>query len=139
MAEVTSAFYDAITGTPPTLLDGRQFNAQVVAYRIAHPSTDFAENDTLKLFKLYRPMIPQFIMVDHGAFGSSVTLDIGDNASTPDPDRFVVGLDISAAGRSINPVLDQSVMLPGEELVASFLDANPDAAAIEVTVFGLAI
>ena len=139
MAEVLSAFYDATTGTPPVLLDGRQFNAQLVGYRIAHPSTDFAQNDTLKLFKLYRPLMPQFIMVDHTAFGTSVTLDIGDNASTPDPDRFVVGLDISAAGRSINPVLDQTIMLPGEEFVASFLDANPDAGAIEVTIFGLAV
>lgn len=141
MAELESSFYTgAIDGQPQTKLDGRLFNASLVSYTVEWTG-DAAQNDTLKLFKVWSTFRPIFLVIDHTAFGTSVVLDIGDNAGTPDPDRFYDGLDVSAAGRSVVPVANagQDVLANGEEIVATFLGANPASGTLKVTVIGSTI
>lgn len=141
MPEFESSFYTgAIDGQPQTKLDGRLFNASLVSYTVEWTG-DAAQNDTLKLFKVFSTFRPLMLIVDHTAFGSSVVLDIGDNAGTPDPDRFYDGLDIAAAGRSVLPVANagQGILANGEEIVATFLGANPAAGTLKVTVIGSTI
>lgn len=67
-------------------------------------SATLAQNDYIELFDLPAYAIPHSVKYVFGAFGSSVTLDIGDielgSAATVDENKFESAVDVSSASAS---------------------------------------
>jgi hypothetical protein len=136
MPEIESSFYTgALDGTPQVKLDGRRFNTSVVGYNIEWTG-DAAQNDTLKLFQTNPNFVPLFFVIDYTAFGGGVTLDIGTAAAEA---RFIAALSIATAGRTVLPVLDNTVLPAKLDIIAKFEGANPASGTLKVTLLGLAI
>ena len=97
-----------------------------VAYFSVAAITGLAQNDLVNLTKV--PAKARVIggRIDHGAYGASVTLDIGISG---DSDKYLSALDISSAGQSdiANTLaLNQGVATTVEETIqALFEAANP--------------
>ena len=84
-----------------------------------------AQNDRIKLFdtKLEADVRPMFLIVRNGAFGASVTLDIG---TTDDPDALVDGLAVATANTGQVVVsLQSDAFGTAEDIFATFIGANP--------------
>lgn len=135
MTEHKSSYYTgAVDGQPQTKLDGRKFNASLAAYHVVWTG-DAAQNDTLKLFKTNKGFVPQFVLIDRTALGSSVVLDFGDGTTA---DRWINGFDASGAGQTLVAVEDPTPLV-GEDVIVTFLGANPASGTLKITLFGLTI
>lgn len=95
-----------------------------------------AQNDRIKLFdtKLDADVRPLYAIVRCGAFGASVTLDVG---TTADPDAIIDGLDISAAlTGSLVVSLQSDAFGSAQDIYATFIGANPaDNVLLDVELF----
>lgn len=120
---------------------GPHGNLSVARYE--NPSTDYAQNDTVKCLRLPKGAQIIDVILDHGAFGSSVTLDVGitpvNSGALEDTDALLDGADIAAVGRKRGikaGILPSALDLTDDDydVILTFLSANPDAAAFQIAV-----
>lgn len=98
-----------------------------------------AQNDRIYLFDLPANAQPQLLRTKYGAFGASVTLDIGYGAAdAATEDDFEAALDISSAGSTLGwcdsgDVISTTAKTP---VYAHFEGANPaDDKVLEVWLY----
>jgi hypothetical protein len=125
MATFNSTQYAQTQASPVDPLDPTELEGRVrVAFAdlpSSHGNT-LAQNDLINLFDLPKGARPLWLMTVFGAFGTSVTLDVGYNG---DENAFEDGLDISAAGTSFTAVDDFTVLSAKQTVQAALKDANP--------------
>lgn len=101
-----------------------------VAYAKMTGDQTLAQNDTVTLFTLPKGARPLAFGGVSGAFGASVTFDIGKSAGAAE---FVAAVDISAAAQFVRTSLDLSALTADTLVYGSFEGANPaDNVNIEV-------
>lgn len=134
-----------------TLADVSFNGARVRAIQDRTPDTAaWAENDTILLARLPGDVVLGLdTRLVFGAFGASVTLDIGvrpvtGSAFATDPDAIVAGIDVSSAGTArvvaaadadkklweFTDLSAEPAIMPEIEVYASLLDANPTDDAV---------
>jgi len=111
-----------------------------VAYgKIAASAQTIAQNDRVYLFDLPPNAAPLLLRTKYGAFGASVTLDVGYGAADASTENaFESALDISAAGSTFGFCDDASVVstTATTAVYAQFEGANPaDDKDLEVWLF----
>jgi hypothetical protein len=131
MATQLSTYYRMQPGSPTvaTLQPEANYGSEPgrvlrVAYaKITANVLTLAQNDLVSLFDLPAYVMPMYQRLEWGAFGSSVTLDIGFDG---DENAFESGLDISSAGVQNWALVDDASELTAIKVVqAKFEAANP--------------
>jgi len=132
MAEYKTAVFKAQTDKPIQSAASWQVGqgVQVAAANIG--DEDWAQNDTVKLFRLPPNATIIAVGARYEAFGSSVTLDIG---TSSDGDAILDGHAINASGYlEFQPPKVLGQVGGDGDVIAKFLSANPtDDAHIWVT------
>lgn len=132
MAEFNSREYAKVQSTPVVKLAPNEYGGELRVASVQTPATAaWAANDTVRGVTIPEGSRVVGFTVNHGAFGSSVTLDAGDGT---DADRFFDGLDVSSAGQSYVASKDTDELTADTPMVFSLLDANPTDNA-QFTVF----
>lgn len=127
MAEFNSAEFAAFN--TPEGNNVRDWGGRVrMAYWSVPAIVGLAQDDTVLLTKLPAKARVLEGRIEFGAYGASVTLDIGVKSPLV-VDKYLNGADISAAGeldiandRALNM---GQVTTAAEDVIATFLDANP--------------
>lgn len=93
-----------------------------------------AENDLIKLFDLPAGAVPLYYMARNGAFGASVTMDIGTSSTQ---DLYEAAVSISAASQLGPTPLDNNDILTAKTTIYAKLEgANPaDDKALEIWLY----
>jgi hypothetical protein len=142
MADFNSTQYakkGSLVRAPDFLVPSELSGELRVAYADYTTDQVLSQNDRIILFDLPRGARPLFYAVWHGAFGASVTLDIGYGAlDAATENAFASALDVSAAGVKFAPVpTGGQVPLTADVTVAiQFEGGNPsDTADISVAIY----
>lgn len=126
MATFNATEYAAIYATLPNVKQKTTLYGARVHYREANVPAivGLAQNDLVNLFTLPKGARPLMYALTFGAYGSSVTLDIGWSG---DEDALESALDISSAGAVAWKAVDDDSLLTAEKTVqAKFEGGNPD-------------
>lgn len=127
----------ATLSTAGTPLSRSVHRGAVRVYRADFPATVIAQNDLVNLFDVgpgvttgeWRPL---WVNVEHGAYGASVTLDVGWTGNT---DAIVSALDIAAAGTSYLFSAETALVTGVQTIQALFEGADPaDDQTLAVTL-----
>ncbi len=132
MASFNSKQYAKQLSVPPVAMFPTEFEGRVrVAYaQLVGGEQVLNTNDDVRLFVLPAGSRPLLFIVNHGAFGTGVTLDIG---TSPGANTFVSGLSVAAAGRVATVPLTLAVLANDTLVHATFKSANPaDDQSLEV-------
>jgi hypothetical protein len=111
-----------------TLVNPTEFGGRVrIAYaKLAASGQTLAQNDRVKLFDLPKGARPLLLRTKYGAFGASVTLDIGYGALDASTENvWESALDISAAGSTLGWVDDDTPLTADVTAYAQLEGANP--------------
>lgn len=129
----------SLTRAPDFLVPSELSGEIRVAYAEYTADNVNAQNDRIILFDLPAGARPLFYSIWHGAFGASVTLDLGYGALDASTENaFASALNVAAAGVIFAPVaLGGQVPLPTNVVVsAQFEGANPsDTADLFVALY----
>lgn len=91
-------------------------------YAKLEATVGLAQNDLVNLFTLPAGVIPIAHVTTYGAFGASVTLDIGWSG---DENALESGLDVATAGTTLALVDDATPLAAAKIVQAKFEGANP--------------
>lgn len=118
-------------GTPLNAnLDGGKIRRK---YATLPATVGLAQNDLVNLFVLPKGAIPIAYVARYGAFGASVTLDIGYSGAEA---TFKSALDVSAAGVTMAATLGNVALTADTIVQAKFEGANPaDDKVLEVELW----